>query len=408
MATKTPAEITRDRARTDIDTLKRMYPEIRARAFAVMGVEDFNKLARIQESVAKLGEGGNWDKLRNQIADELGGDSAATQQHAETVLRTNGFQAFASARYRKQQATKDVFPYLKYVTMDDGKVRDTHAKLDGVILPADDPFWKDHYPPWDYNCRCMVIQLTKRDAEEEVAVGEGKMWNEATRQDFMAQNRGKDATRDFHFRPDSLDLDMRDIAAAKGRTPQMMEDFGKLMETRKIGTGEIGANGKELTTSVRDWMWKPVQKDYQAKVLKEDVGKETLYALNVYTGAELAHTVGTRGSVSTRDIPVDSTPKAVIHNHTSGNETLSPDDVILGLRKDIESVEAVTARSWSRVRVVTKSPAMIERLDEWKRKFDAIKDTKSRAQMIKFHTDWISWLEAQIKYGYILSSKGRV
>ena len=251
---QTPADFTRGRARTDIDTLKAMYPEIRAKAFAVTGVEDFSRLQRIQEQVAKMSEGGKWNEMRDKIADEIGRDKDQVKEHAETVLRTNGFQAFASARYRKQQAMKDIFPMLKYVTVGDGRVRDAHAKLDGVILPADDPFWKDHYPPWDFNCRCLVVQLTNEDAQDEVDSGEGTMWNEATRQDWMARNRGNDETRDFHFRPDALDMDLRDIAKAKGRTPEMMKDFGNLMESRKIGTGEFKQDGEEIKTNVREWM----------------------------------------------------------------------------------------------------------------------------------------------------------
>jgi len=124
----TPSDYTRSRARTDTETLVQMYPELRARAFAVQGIDDYTQLKRVQDAVAKLPEGGDWKTLQREIAAELGSDTQATRKRAETVLRTNGFQAYAAARYRKQQAGKDIFPYWKYVTMDDGRVRDRRGR----------------------------------------------------------------------------------------------------------------------------------------------------------------------------------------------------------------------------------------------------------------------------------------
>lgn len=49
----------------------------------------------------------------------------------------------------------------RYVTVDDDRVRPTHAVLDGVCLPKDDPFWKRNMPPNGPNCRCSVIEVFK-------------------------------------------------------------------------------------------------------------------------------------------------------------------------------------------------------------------------------------------------------
>jgi hypothetical protein len=62
-------------------------------------------------------------------------------------------------------ATREAVPYLMYITVGDGNVRDDHAALDGKVLPADDPFWDTHYPPWDFGCRCVVAGVTGQQAE---------------------------------------------------------------------------------------------------------------------------------------------------------------------------------------------------------------------------------------------------
>jgi hypothetical protein len=56
----------------------------------------------------------------------------------------------------------------------DKGVRDSHAALDGKVLPATDPFWDTHYPPWDFGCRCFVSAMTKGAAERMRDADDGK------------------------------------------------------------------------------------------------------------------------------------------------------------------------------------------------------------------------------------------
>ena len=45
---------------------------------------------------------------------------------------------------------------LRWRTVKDLRVRDSHERLDGITLPSDHDFWKTHWYPLDYNCRCVV------------------------------------------------------------------------------------------------------------------------------------------------------------------------------------------------------------------------------------------------------------
>lgn len=402
------ADFTRTRRRAEVDTLKKMWPEMRSRAFAVQGIEDFARLQRIQEAVAGLSEGGRWSELRGQIAAEIGGDDAAgARRHAETVLRTNGFQAFAAARYQRAQASKGVYKYWKYVTMDDGNVRDTHAELDGVILPADDPFWADHYPPWDFNCRCVVIELTPEDAQDEVEAGEGSMWSEGTRQDWMARNRGRDSTREFHNRPGSLEIDVRDLAAAKGRSRDDMKEFLSMMEGRRVGTGEFGADGQERETNVREWLWQPVRREYNGKALEKGRdGNEHAYVLDAYTGAQVAYVKGTAHEVDLSGVPVgEPGSRAVVHNHTLGDQTLSPADVLVSTRSDMERVEAVAGSGWMEVRASgARAEHIQEAIRKWRRDFKEAEGDGMRTAVLRL--EWLDWLDAQRRYGYLKLNEG--
>lgn len=82
-------------------------------------------------------------------------------------LRTEYDTAFGTAQMGDEwisiQEDKDVFPYLKYVTAHDERVRHSHAEFDGVVRHVDDDFWNTHLPLNGFNCRCRVIQLNEDD-----------------------------------------------------------------------------------------------------------------------------------------------------------------------------------------------------------------------------------------------------
>lgn len=192
---KEAAAYLRGKAAVSPETFGRLPAELRARAFTVARVTDFDLLRDLLERIAEIPEGGNWREARKAIAAELSPyieDATAARYKAELVLRTNGFQAYGAARYRQQQATAEALPYWQYLTVGDENVRDSHASLDGLVLPADDPFWSTHYPPWDYNCRCVVAAITREetarmeaeDADKELS--ERRVLNEKQLEDARA------------------------------------------------------------------------------------------------------------------------------------------------------------------------------------------------------------------------------
>lgn len=53
--------------------------------------------------------------------------------------------------------------YLRYSAILDGRTRPEHREWHGLILPWDHAFWRTHYPPNGWHCRCTVEVLTDRD-----------------------------------------------------------------------------------------------------------------------------------------------------------------------------------------------------------------------------------------------------
>jgi SPP1 gp7 family putative phage head morphogenesis protein len=79
-----------------------------------------------------------------------------------TIFRSNIQSAYSVGHWQQIAANAKHAPWLLYDAIDDARTRPEHAALDGLVVRADSPFWKTHFPPNGYNCRCSVIQLTSK------------------------------------------------------------------------------------------------------------------------------------------------------------------------------------------------------------------------------------------------------
>lgn len=68
--------------------------------------------------------------------------------------------AQSAAQYNEYMQDAESYN-LQIRTAGDDKVRASHAELNGITLPANDPFWSTHYTPFDWRCRCRIIQVLK-------------------------------------------------------------------------------------------------------------------------------------------------------------------------------------------------------------------------------------------------------
>ena len=172
------ARIIAGRPVVEREVFRKMLPEIRARTFLITGLEDMMVGQAIRDAIAELPRGAAWEKVKKQVVEKLkspGGvpwlDDKVAKSRAEILMRHHGFQAYAAAHHEQMADQLEAFPYWQYLTMGDELVRDSHAKLHGLILPADHPFWQDHYPPWDWGCRCQVVPISAAEYERTFQAG---------------------------------------------------------------------------------------------------------------------------------------------------------------------------------------------------------------------------------------------
>ena len=104
---------------------------------------------------------------RTTVIDPQTGEERTVQlgsvRRLETIFDVNMRVSFAQGRWEQQQETKDAFPYLRYEGILDSRIRPQHRRWHGTILPVDHPWWKTHYPPNGWKCRCDAVAVSKDD-----------------------------------------------------------------------------------------------------------------------------------------------------------------------------------------------------------------------------------------------------
>lgn len=82
---------------------------------------------------------------------------------AEYLFATQS--ARMAARWEEDSRDADRYD-LQYRTAGDDKVRVDHRPLEGITLPAADPFWQEYYPPNGWRCRCTVAKVRRGKYEQ--------------------------------------------------------------------------------------------------------------------------------------------------------------------------------------------------------------------------------------------------
>jgi SPP1 gp7 family putative phage head morphogenesis protein len=87
--------------------------------------------------------------------------------HSRLIFRLHTNTAYSVGRWEQSQRQIAARPgtqfYFRYVTAGDNRVRDNHSAWHGVILPVEHGFWRTHWTPNGFNCRCYVQLVTERD-----------------------------------------------------------------------------------------------------------------------------------------------------------------------------------------------------------------------------------------------------
>ncbi|HGJ0761789.1 TPA: phage minor head protein [Salmonella enterica subsp. enterica serovar Bovismorbificans] len=154
--------------------------DVHARSFTVAKAARMDILITIQDEVnraiaqgvsqqefidtlaPRLKKLGWWGK---QVIVDSAGNAETVQlgspRRLALIYNVNTRVAYNVGRYAQLMNSTDTHPFWQYVAVMDSRTRPSHAALNGLVFRYDDPFWKTHYPPNGWNCRCRVRALSQ-------------------------------------------------------------------------------------------------------------------------------------------------------------------------------------------------------------------------------------------------------
>ena len=212
---------------------------IKAQAFFSARVADARILDRLRSISDAYSRGDiGLGEARNILKDILQGEgydphqtgmrNLASTARLNLVMRQNAAMAHSAgewARMHDPDAMK-VFPYVRYHSRGDSRSRSSHSDLNGNIYHKDDPFLKTHTPPWEFNCRCWLEEITAKEAGKEES---------RIQKPTPPENVTVDSDSGFAFDPEHA-FETFDLNAIKD--PEIREEvnsgIGLIMEQRKI------------------------------------------------------------------------------------------------------------------------------------------------------------------------------
>lgn len=140
-----------------VDILTTIQAEVKKAVSQGISQQEF-----IRDLTPRLQKLGWWGK---QVIVDSAGNAETVQlgspRRLALIYNVNTRVAYNVGRYAQLMNSADTHPFWQYVAVMDSRTRPSHAALNGLVFRYDDPFWKTHYPPNGWNCRCRVRALSQ-------------------------------------------------------------------------------------------------------------------------------------------------------------------------------------------------------------------------------------------------------
>lgn len=167
-----------------------LWQDEHARQFTVSRMARLDILVAMQEGITASvnGELSRRDWMRDTtkllqregwwgesaVLDPVTGEAVTTKfdsARLKLIFDMNTRMAYSAGLWERIDRNKASHPYVRYITKGDERVRASHRPWNNLVLPVDDPFWRIHWPPNGWRCRCSAMSMTARDYQRRKAAG---------------------------------------------------------------------------------------------------------------------------------------------------------------------------------------------------------------------------------------------
>ena len=168
-----------------------------------------------------MSEDGNWTFVSGE-----GGQPTLmiSESRARIIYDTNMRSSMAAAKEMRSEALSEFFPFWQYLESVSDDKRPEHLKFVGLCLPKTHGFWRAHYPPNGYQCKCSVRDISKREFKR--LKGDGKIRDQVDdlALEGISSRMGDKSEAPFLSNPGMMLRELADYAA-EGTNPTVEERF---------------------------------------------------------------------------------------------------------------------------------------------------------------------------------------
>ncbi|MDO9141453.1 MAG: phage minor head protein [Methylobacter sp.] len=349
------------------------------RAFVVAGATKADLLNDLRGAVDKaIADGKSIHWFRKEFAAIVqkqgwegwtGSDTKAGRDwRTRVIYNTNIMSSYSAGRYA-QLHDPDLLkarPYWKYIHNDTvANPRPLHLSWNGKVLHHTDPWWKVHYPPNGWGCRCRVTAVRASEFKGDKAPNDGTYTK--TDRDGVT-----------HTVPKGVDYGW-DYAPGASRTTPLKDLIDqKLMRF----PAEIGAE-----------MWqvlKPVLKAEQLKAVQDMVATASASMMPAGAGV-IAHVMEPETVSALKNYDVDLSDAAIwlrdhelihaIRETKAGRGAALPLDAWLNLPEHLESAVAYFDKVNKNVIYAFDLPGVVGKVAVELNKLDKVRDAGVRRKI---------------------------
>ena len=316
-------------------TWRDMLGRAHDRAFVVAGAAKADLLADLARAVDQaIAAGESLDKFRDRFGDIVRrrgwqGWTGSESHHGvlwrtRIIYQTNLATSYAAGRLA--QLKRGGFAYWVYRHNDSvTHPRPLHVAWNGLTLPAGHPFWKTHYPPNGWGCRCYVLGARSEDMARALGGEPGKR-----------PPPGWDGTDPRTGAPPGIDEGWNYMpGATAGLVRQIEKKAAALPPPLRANLEERTRQAREIAAVRR------ANEEILARAAKAPPGTE--YAALIKDGERLwikGGEAGARGVSFTMEEAADMRGAALTHNHPS-SYSFSDKDLVLMANTGLRRIYAV-------------------------------------------------------------------
>lgn len=196
-----------------------------------------------------------------------------------------------AGEYAQLKETAEYFPYWQYWSMEDRRVRESHAAMHGKVFMHNDPIWDIWFPPNGFNCRCGIKALNGLNLKKRgLKVEKGSAYANLKPDKGFEGNPGKalDYWIEKGKNPLEKESETVNIKTVKDYEKEIEEKYSCTVKLNKL-PGDISEAVRNILIELKEMFPQIKFNSIKALSLKKSSGTPALHKTSIYNNGKIKH-----------------------------------------------------------------------------------------------------------------------